>query len=216
MSSKFYAVKIGRKAGIYNTWNEAQAQVKGYNGAIFKSFKTLEQAQEYLTCLDVSNLKKDNTPEKINQEIDDLIKNIPNDTAIAFVDGSYSKVDTMYSFGAVLITSEIEEEVYDSFNDKNKVSSMNVAGEIEGVMQAIKWAISKNKSKIIIFYDYEGIEKWATGVWKANKPVSIDYKEFINDVSDKINIEFNHTRAHTGIIYNEKVDKLAKKALGLL
>ena len=32
---KFYAVKKGRKPGIYQTWNEAKSQVSGFKGAIF-------------------------------------------------------------------------------------------------------------------------------------------------------------------------------------
>ena len=43
--SKFYAVKIGRNPGIYNSWAECQQQVTGFKGAIFKSFKTKEEAE---------------------------------------------------------------------------------------------------------------------------------------------------------------------------
>ena len=36
---KFYAVKQGRKTGIFTSWDEAKAQVDGYSGAVYKSFK---------------------------------------------------------------------------------------------------------------------------------------------------------------------------------
>ena len=39
-SVKFYAVKEGRHSGIYTTWEEAEKQVKGFSGAVYKSFKT--------------------------------------------------------------------------------------------------------------------------------------------------------------------------------
>ena len=48
----------------------------------------------------------------------------------------------------------------------------NVAAELEGVKEAVKWAIAYNKRKIIIYYDYEGIEKWAAGTWKAKKDLT--------------------------------------------
>ena len=38
--TKFYAVKKGRQTGIFLTWAQCQEQVKGYPGAIFKSFPT--------------------------------------------------------------------------------------------------------------------------------------------------------------------------------
>ena len=36
--AKFYAVKEGKKPGIYHTWDECKEQVNGYSGAVYKSF----------------------------------------------------------------------------------------------------------------------------------------------------------------------------------
>ena len=44
MSKKLYVVWVGRKPGIYETWEDCKAQVDGYKGAKFKSFKKLEDA----------------------------------------------------------------------------------------------------------------------------------------------------------------------------
>ena len=45
---KFYAVKQGRKTGIFLTWDDCKKQVMGYPGAIYKSFGTEAEAKEYL------------------------------------------------------------------------------------------------------------------------------------------------------------------------
>ncbi|PWN35337.1 uncharacterized protein FA14DRAFT_40309 [Meira miltonrushii] len=45
---KFYAVAVGREVGIYNTYFEATKQTNKYPNYRSKSFKTLEQAQEYI------------------------------------------------------------------------------------------------------------------------------------------------------------------------
>ena len=45
---KLYAVKVGKTPGIYTTWAEAEAQVKGYSGAKYKSFPTEKEALAYL------------------------------------------------------------------------------------------------------------------------------------------------------------------------
>ena len=45
---KYYAVKIGRIPGIYESWEEAKKQVNKYPGNQHKSFKYLYQAIEYL------------------------------------------------------------------------------------------------------------------------------------------------------------------------
>lgn len=45
---KFYAVKKGRKPGIYYNWPDAQAQVNGYSGAVFKSFDNEKDAVNFI------------------------------------------------------------------------------------------------------------------------------------------------------------------------
>ena len=45
---KYYAVKIGRTPGIYTEWNEVEAQVTGFAGAVFKSFKLKRDATKFL------------------------------------------------------------------------------------------------------------------------------------------------------------------------
>ena len=45
---KYYAVRIGRHPGIYITWPETQKEVSGFTGAVYKSFTTLSDAQEYM------------------------------------------------------------------------------------------------------------------------------------------------------------------------
>lgn len=43
---KFYVVWRGRKAGIYNTWDECRRQILGFKDAVYKSFPTRREAEE--------------------------------------------------------------------------------------------------------------------------------------------------------------------------
>ena len=52
----FYAVKVGRKIGVFKTWEEASVQVKSYSGAQHKSFRSFKEAQEYLSCVNNKNI----------------------------------------------------------------------------------------------------------------------------------------------------------------
>jgi ribonuclease HI len=45
---KYYSVVKGRVPGIYTTWDEAKTQIHEYPGAVYKSFKTEEEAKEYM------------------------------------------------------------------------------------------------------------------------------------------------------------------------
>jgi ribonuclease HI len=44
----FYAVRKGRKTGVFNTWEEVHPLVDKFTGASFKKFKTIEEAEEYV------------------------------------------------------------------------------------------------------------------------------------------------------------------------
>jgi len=45
---KFYGVAVGRKPGVYETWEEAEEQINGFPAAVFKAFSTKEAAEEYI------------------------------------------------------------------------------------------------------------------------------------------------------------------------
>lgn len=47
---KFYVVWSGVCPGIYTSWTECQLQVKGYEGARFKSFESREEAERALAA----------------------------------------------------------------------------------------------------------------------------------------------------------------------
>lgn len=59
VKKKFYAIKEGRGVHnkIVNTWKECRELVLGYN-AVYKSFKTLDEAQAYLGDVDVVKVKE--------------------------------------------------------------------------------------------------------------------------------------------------------------
>ncbi|MGG3943011.1 viroplasmin family protein [Peribacillus psychrosaccharolyticus] len=207
----YYAVKIGRVTGIYETWGECQKQINGYTGAVYKGFATKEEAEQYIG--DTSSLPVVQS-ENSNLDIKDYLSKLDEETLVAFVDGSYDEKSKVYGFGVVLVSKDgTTEEIIGSDNNKDYVDTRNVAGEIEGVQSAITHAVGKGYKKIAIFYDYTGIEKWANGEWNAKATIAKDYVVFITDMRRCIDIEYHKVKAHSGIEYNEKADELAKRSL---
>ncbi len=56
---KYYAIRIGRKTGIFTSWDEAKEYVLGYKGAIYKSFTNKRAARSFLRAsIDPPNLPR--------------------------------------------------------------------------------------------------------------------------------------------------------------
>lgn len=45
--SYYYAVQNGRSTGVFNSWSECESEVKGFKGAKFKKFETVEEARNF-------------------------------------------------------------------------------------------------------------------------------------------------------------------------
>lgn len=206
MAKKFYAVKNGRKTGIYRTWEECRKHIDRFPGAQFKGFETKQEAEFYLG-MDISEVSSE-------AATDDLQK-LPAGTIIAYVDGSYNGSDTEFSYGMVILEGEEEYTFSKKIEDEELAKMHNVAGEIAGAMAAMEYAVSHQKKGVIIYHDYEGIAKWCTGEWKTNKTGTIAYKRYYEEMCQKIRIEFIKVRGHSHDRYNDMADQLAKQALGI-
>ncbi|TYJ51158.1 hypothetical protein B9479_008288, partial [Cryptococcus floricola] len=47
---RVYGVAKGHNPGVYNTWEEAKAQVNGYSGAKYQKFKTTREAAQFVAA----------------------------------------------------------------------------------------------------------------------------------------------------------------------
>ena len=160
MASKFYAVRKGKKAGIYLSWDECKSMVHGFAGAEYKSFSTRQEAEEYINGDKFSDLNS-------------------KSEAYAYVDGSFNTATGVYGYGGFIVFGDNKEILMGSGNDENMASMRNVAGEVLGSMAAIKRAIELGIGSLDIYYDYSGIKMWATGEWKRNKEGTKAYYEYI-------------------------------------
>ncbi|MDA7025777.1 reverse transcriptase-like protein [Bacillus sp. CLL-7-23] len=111
------------------------------------------------------------------------------------MDGSYKKQPKKYSYGLLLILPDGKQiKGFGSDNEKDALDSHNIAGILLGVMVAIDKAIELKFENIHIHHDYEGVTKWANGEWRAISFVAQQYREFIDEKQEQINISFERVR----------------------
>lgn len=203
MKKKFYAVKIGFVPGIYESWDECKKQVEKYPGACYKGFVTRKEAENFLepTCTISST--------------SEILTVTQQSEAIAYVDGSYDDTAKAFSYGVVIFYDEIEEHFSAKMSNPELIEMHNVAGEIKAAEKAMQFCIDHDIKSIDIYHDYEGIAKWCTGEWKADKPGTKAYKAFFDSIKLDISVKFIKIAGHSGNKYNDLADQLAKNALGI-
>lgn len=239
MAKKYYAVRQGRVPGVYTTWVDCEKQVKGFGGAIYKSFPTETEARAFvddsgLSLSDFMSAKR-SEPKSRNEVqskpihsriIGSRVKNkvsssvvkpdfTKSNHVIAYIDGSYNKGTNTVGAGGVIFLNGTKETFSFPSNDERYTSFWNVAGELLAAMYVMKYAVDHGTPECSLYYDYMGIEMWATKRWKRNNTLTQQYAAFYDSIKDYVRVHFHKVAAHTGDTYNEMADALAKQGAGI-
>lgn len=208
--NNYYAVRIGKTPGIYKTWEDCKAQVIGYKGAIYKGFAEKQDAEDFLR----GGLSATSTDAASDNDENPQVE--PSDSEItAYVDGSFSSGKIFGCGCTILKDGEVIAEISKAYEDEELATMRNVAGEIKASELAMQYALDNGYTSLSIYHDYQGIASWCLGEWKTNKAGTIAYKQFYDDIKDKLKVHFIKVKGHSGDEYNEMADRLAKKALGI-
>lgn len=140
---------------------------------------------------------------------------------IIYTDGSYYRQEAPEApgYATVVVKEETADYVkvdifYGVTLDKNHSAMWNVGGELQGAMTAVSVATSQYDCRDVdLYFDYAGIEYWANGSWKTNKPATQAYKQFIAHARTYMKIRFHRVEGHKGILLNELADLYAKNGI---
>lgn len=198
---KYYAVKVGNNPGLFDNWAECQESIKGFSGAVYKSFNSKEEAEAFLSDRDIWG--------------EQIAADIEQGYLVAFCDGSFDKELNRYSYGVIIIGGDHTETPLCGYGSNPKyIVSNNIIGEIFGVINALDWAVSNGYEKIKIYHDYEGLSKWLSGEWNAGTDASKMYTSLYHTKFEGvIDVVFEKVKGHSNNLYNDKSDALAKSAL---
>lgn len=217
--SKYYAVKSGYIPGIYTSWDECKTQVNGYKGAIYKSFKTKQEAEQYLNSQDniLINSVTQNTQNitKNNNNItqNDTVKKLDNIDLLVYTDGSCK--DRVGGYGVVFIQNDNITE----YHGHLPAPCTNQIAELTAIKIALTHVtvdkihiISDSMYCIDCFTKY--IKTWKRNGFMTTEKKPVKNQQLIKDIDalmqNKI-VTFQHVYSHRGEYYNEMVDQLAEK-----
>lgn len=160
---KFYVVWKGQNPGIYESWDECNAQIKGFPGAEFKSFKTRAAAEEAFTSAPNEFIGKDIFETELTGEQLKLIGD-PVEDSIA-VDAACNTMTGVLEYKGMHIKSGRE-----IFHQGPFEGGTNNIGEFLALVHALAHC-KKNNLQLPIYSDSRN----AIG-WVKNKEVRTNHK----------------------------------------
>ena len=135
--------------------------------------------------------------------------------AVAYVDGSFNEETGEYGAGVAFFCDGELMEMSKKGNNPDAVSMRNVSGEVMASMLAMNEAHKRGLKTLVIYHDYQGIADWCTGAWKTKKEGTRVYREFYQQMRlSGLDIRFVKVTGHSGDVWNDRADALAKAAVG--
>lgn len=201
---KYYAVVCGVQPGIYTDWPTAEKMVKGFPGAIFKSFHTRAEAEAFIAKSGQQTYQKPQAQQVQKAQAQQQTYQKPQalplvDATIIYTDGSRDRGRCGY--GVVMLPTTGEKFVAYGYVPPNLGITNNVAE-----LYAIYVALSLVQGNVMLYSD----SKYAIGVLTGmNAVANVGLIQGIKNLIGDRDVRFEHVRAHVGIELNEEADRLA-------
>lgn len=213
----YYAVAIGRQPGIYDEWfgeNGAETQVKGFSNAVFKGFKTLDEAKEWLS--EIQSVNDDTF--KLSEESIPHQKALDEGLAVIYSDGASLGNPGPGGYGVVLLNNKNQRKELSQGYMLTTNNRMELLGCIRG-LEALK-----KPTHVALYTDsryvVDGIRKgwakrWQANNWmrsKAKRAKNADLWEQLLSLCTLHQVHFYWVKGHVGVQENERCDELATQS----
>lgn len=190
---KYYTVWVGRRPGVYASWEECQEQTHGFENAVFKSFSTLEQALKALATNSKDYIGLHNFETELSESELAIIGD-PIENSIC-VDGAWNTQ-----------TNEIEYQGV-GFQNKERIfhvgpfsAGTNNIAEFLAIVHALTFC-KKHALDCVIYSDSRTAISW---VKKKNAATKIEQTESTAYIRSVV------SRAEEWLRVNEFVNKILK------
>ena len=220
--NQFYAVRVGRKPGIYTTWgcsNGAQALVVGFAGAEYRGFTTRLEAEAWLKGPPAPGAAQAVLPLKITADAPAQPSNPPARTGevIIYTDGGSLGNPGPGGYGVVLLYGSTRKELSGGFRrtTNNRMELTAAIAALEALTRPSQVTLYTDSSYLANGINKGWAARWRRNGWmrtKDNPAENPDLWERLLDLCARHRVTFNWLRGHTGDPENERCDQLVKNA----
>lgn len=223
---KYYAVAVGRSTGVFTRWfgdGGAEALVRGYPGAVYKGFPTLEEARAFLKANEGKTRKPRSTAKSKRSALPKRntrgaqIASAKQGRILIYTDGGALNNPGPGGYGVVIVNGGNTRELSKGFR-RTTNNRMELLACIVG-LSAIKQPgpiVLHSDSRYVV----DGITKGWARKWRANGWIKSNREPALNadlwdqllQLCDKHEVVFRWVKGHAGIAGNERCDELATRA----
>jgi ribonuclease HI len=163
--SKYYVVWKGLKPGIYDNWNEAKAQIFGFQGAQYKSYLSMEEAKKAYLVAPTYQPSKQKAPSNSKQLSYGLPNRIEQNSIAVDAACSGNPGDMEYR-GVITSTAE---QLFLKGPYKNGTNNI---GEFLAIVHGLAYLQKLEKHDVIVYTDSETAIGWVKKK-KANTKLAL-------------------------------------------
>ncbi len=211
MAKKFYAVKRGRKTGLYTVWAECAAQVKSFQGAVHKGFMTEEEARAWLGGADART-------EQPRAAAEMAAPSAPDADYIIHTDGSCLRNPGGAGGWAAVIetaaTGAVEEKSGgDPETTNNRMELTAALMALTAVPEGARVALYTDSQYLKNAFTKFWLPAWKKRGWKKadGEPVlNQDLWVQLDAAFAARQVQFHWVKGHAGNPRNERCDALAR------
>lgn len=211
MAKKFYAVKRGRKTGLFTVWAECAAQVKGFQGAVYKGFMTEEEARAWLGGADART-------EQPRVAAEMAAPSAPDADYIIHTDGSCLRNPGGAGGWAAVIetaaTGAVEEKSGgDPETTNNRMELTAALMALSAVPEGARVALYTDSQYLKNAFTKFWLPAWKKRGWKKadGEPVlNQDLWVQLDAAFAARQVQFHWVKGHAGNPRNERCDALAR------
>ncbi len=190
---KFYTVWKGHQPGVYNSWEEAKAQITNFNGAIYKAFDSSNAAkkaytEDYKNYIGKTKTFTSSLAPELLQKI-----GLPNYHSIA-VDAASSGNPGKMEYRGVDTKSKKQLFIQGPFEE-----ATNNIGEFLAIVHGLAY-LKKNKSDRIIYTDSRTAISWVKKKKCNTKLAKTKKNEALFKVIERAIIWLNTNSYNTTIV----------------
>jgi ribonuclease HI len=224
-AKKYYAVAHGRATGIFSNWfgsGNAEEQVRGFAGARFKGFPSIDEARSWLQEQQSATHHKKQPERKPRgaASSQQTTPEVPSHTAdvVIYTDGGCSCNPGPGGYGAVIIAGGKRRELSGGFKHttNNRMELMACIVALKNIKPGASVLVHSDSQYVVNGITKGWAAKWRAQGWMRNKndaAENYDLWQELLDACAPLNVHFVWVKGHAGNEENECCDQLATQAL---